>query len=36
MERRQDEALQSMFNRFERSINDINIQYNTRTENRNV
>ena len=25
-----------MFNRFERSINDINIQYNTRTENRNV
>ena len=36
MERKQDEALQSMFNRFERSINDINIQYNTRTENRNV
>ena len=36
MERKQDEALQSMFNRFERTINDINIQYNTRTENRNV
>ena len=25
-----------MFNRFERTINDINIQYNTRTENTNV
>ena len=36
MERKQDEALQSMFSRFERTINDINIQYNTRTENRNV
>ena len=36
MERKQDEALQSMFNRFERRINDINIQYSTRTENRNV
>ena len=36
MERKQDDALQSMFNRFERTINDINIQYNTRTENRNV
>ena len=36
MERKQDEALQSMFNRFQRTINDINIQYNTRTENRNV
>ena len=36
MERKQDEALQSMFNRFERTINDINIQYNTRLENRNV
>ena len=36
MERKQDEALQSMFNRFERTKNDINIQYNTRTENRNV
>ena len=36
MERKQDEALQSMFNRFERTINDINIQYNTRIENRNV
>ena len=36
MERKQDEALQSMFNGFERTINDINIQYNTRTENRNV
>ena len=36
MERKEDEALQSMFNRFERTINDINIQYNTRTENRNV
>ena len=36
MERKQDEALQSMFNRFERTINDIIIQYNTRTENRNV
>ena len=35
-ERKQDEALQSMFNRFERTINEINIQYNTRTENRNV
>ena len=29
MERKQDEALQSMFNRFKRTINDINIQYNT-------
>ena len=36
MERKQDEALQSRFNRFERTINDINIQYSTRTENRNV
>ena len=36
MERKQDEALQTMFNRFERTINDINIQYNTRTENRNI
>ena len=36
MERKQDKALQSMFNRFERTINDINIQYNARTENRNV
>ena len=36
MERKQDEALQSMFNRFERTINDINIQYNIRTENRNL
>ena len=36
MERKQDEALQSMLNRFEGTINDINIQYNTRTENRNV
>ena len=36
MEIKQDEALQSMFNRFERTINDINIQYITRTENRNV
>ena len=36
MERKQDEALQSMFNRFERTINDINIPYNTRTENRNA
>ena len=36
MERKQDEALQSMFNRFERTINDINIQYNTQTENRNI
>ena len=36
MERNQDEALQSMFNRFERTINDINIQYKRRTENRNV
>ena len=36
MERLQDDALQSMFNRFERTINDINIQYNTRIENRNV
>ena len=36
MERKQDEALQSMFNRFERRINYINIQYNTRKENRNV
>ena len=36
MERKQDEALQSMFNGFERTINDINIKYNTRTENRNV
>ena len=36
MERKQNEALQSMFNRFERTINDIKIQYNTRTENRNV
>ena len=25
-----------MFNRFKRTINDIDIQYNTRTENRNV
>ena len=36
IERKQDEALQSMFNRFERTFNDINIQYNTRTENRNI
>ena len=31
-ERKQNEALQSMFNSFERTINDINLQYNTRTE----
>ena len=36
MERKQDEALQSMFSRFQRTKNYINIQYNTRTENRNV
>ena len=36
MERKQDEALQTMFNRFERTIHDINIQYKIRTENRNV
>ena len=36
LERKQDEALQPLFNRFERTIIDIKIQYNTRTENRNV
>ena len=36
MEKKQDEALQTMFNRFERTMNDINKQYNARTENRNV
>ena len=36
MERKQDEALHLMFDRLERTINDINIQYNTPLENRNT
>ena len=36
IERKQDEALEMMFNRLERTINDINSQHNPQTENRNT